>query len=230
MAVVFHEVRFPTDISYGSTFGPEYSTDVVTMKNGSEQRNINWSQTRCSGNAVHSIRTADQFARLLAFFRNRKGKAYGFRFKDHSDYRGVFEAIGWGDGAATSFQLVKNYIDVDLNIADTRTIYKPVSGTVYIYFKQFPPGTIGAWSMQTDIQQAWAHSIPVDAPQVGNWSVDTVTGKVTFLSPPPANMLVMSSFEFDVPCRFDTDKMPTSMEALEKYGWHDIPIIELKLG
>ncbi len=39
----FTEIRFPENISYGSTGGPEFSTDVVTTHNGCEQRNINWS-------------------------------------------------------------------------------------------------------------------------------------------------------------------------------------------
>lgn len=231
MAISFHEVRFPTDISYGSTFGPEYSTDVVTMKNGSEQRNINWSQTRCSGNAVHNIRTKEQFARLLTFFRNRKGKAHGFRFKDHSDYRGLFEIIGWGDATTTEFQLKKNYEETSLNIADERKINKPVSGTLHIYFKTYPSTVAYAdWNIQAALRTAWGIKIPTGATQIGNWTADYTTGKVTFTTPPGQYVAVIASFEFDVPCRFDTDKMPTSMEALEKYGWSDIPIVELKLN
>lgn len=229
MAVAFHEVRFPTDISYGSTFGPEFSTDVVTMKNGSEQRNINWSQTRCSGNAVHNIRTEDQFQRLLAFFRNRKGKAYGFRFKDHSDYRGMFEYIGWGNGATTAFQLYRNYEDVVMNIADVRKISKPVQGTVHIYFLQYSDTSHVPWQDQANIRTAWAIGLPPTAEQIGTWRCDYTSGKITFNAPPPNMCAIISSFEFDVPVRFDTDKMPTSMEALQKYGWSDIPIIELKL-
>jgi hypothetical protein len=38
--MAFHEVRFPTDISYGSSGGPEFSTDIVITSSGHEQRNI----------------------------------------------------------------------------------------------------------------------------------------------------------------------------------------------
>ncbi len=37
----FTEIRFPENISYGSTGGPEFSTDIVTTHNGCEQRNYN---------------------------------------------------------------------------------------------------------------------------------------------------------------------------------------------
>ena len=111
MAQAFHEVQFPPDISYGVAGGPEYSTDVVVTGSGYEQRNINWAQARCKYQAAHGVKNENQMKQLLAFFRNRKGRAYGFRFKDHSDYKGEFEGLGWGDGVTRAFPLVKNYED-----------------------------------------------------------------------------------------------------------------------
>jgi len=35
----FHEVRFPTDLSFGSVGGPERRTDIVTLTSGFEERN-----------------------------------------------------------------------------------------------------------------------------------------------------------------------------------------------
>ncbi|MEK6734889.1 MAG: DUF2460 domain-containing protein [Pseudomonadota bacterium] len=46
----FLEIQFPTDISYGATDGPTYSTDVVTMFFGHEQRNSNWKNARAKYN------------------------------------------------------------------------------------------------------------------------------------------------------------------------------------
>ena len=53
MAVAFHEVQFPPDISYDVTGGPEYSTDTVVTSSGYEQRNINWSQAKGKYQAAH---------------------------------------------------------------------------------------------------------------------------------------------------------------------------------
>lgn len=36
-----------------------------------------------------------------------------------------------------------------------------------------------------------------------------------------------ASCEFDVPCRFDTDSMPTRIDAFEVYSWGQIPIVEV---
>jgi len=45
---------------------------------------------------------------LQAFFRARYGKAYGFRFKDWSDYQAVGQTLGLGNGGQIIFQLAKN--------------------------------------------------------------------------------------------------------------------------
>lgn len=107
--MAFVEVRFPTDIAYGSAGGPEYSTDIVITQSGYEQRNVNWSQARARYNVAHGVKTQEQLDTLIAFFRARKGRADGFRFKDWTDYQATAQRIGTGDGAMTAFQLKKNY-------------------------------------------------------------------------------------------------------------------------
>jgi uncharacterized protein (TIGR02217 family) len=42
----FHEVRFPDNIAYGATGGPEFATTVVVTGAGHEQRNVNWTEAR----------------------------------------------------------------------------------------------------------------------------------------------------------------------------------------
>ena len=42
----FHEVRFPDNIAYGATGGPEFATTVVATSAGHEKRNVNWSEAR----------------------------------------------------------------------------------------------------------------------------------------------------------------------------------------
>ena len=53
----FIEIQFPTDISYGAAGGPIYSTDVVTMFSGHEQRNSNWKNARGKYNIAYGINT-----------------------------------------------------------------------------------------------------------------------------------------------------------------------------
>ena len=44
--------------------------------------------------------------------------------------------------------------------------------------------------------------------QLFNWSCDYSAGLITFNVAPAVNTLVVASFNFDVPVRFDTDSMP----------------------
>lgn len=54
--MAFHEVRFPDDIAYGATGGPEYLTSVVSMASGYEQRNANWSAARGKWNVAPGLK------------------------------------------------------------------------------------------------------------------------------------------------------------------------------
>ena len=72
-----------------------------------------------------------QIDELIAFFRARRGKAYGFRFKDWTDYKVTGELLGTGDDVKTQFQLAKRYPSGSL--IEVRTITKPVAGTVRVY-------------------------------------------------------------------------------------------------
>ena len=44
--MAFHDVRFPANLSFGSTGGPERRTEVVQLTNGFEERNTPWAQSR----------------------------------------------------------------------------------------------------------------------------------------------------------------------------------------
>jgi len=127
----FLEIQFPADISYGSSGGPEFSTDITELDSGKEQRNINWSTSRARYNASHGIKLDEQLTELISFFRIVKGRAFGFRFKDWLDYKAENQIIGTGDNSKTEFQLKKKYIFETYEVE--RDIKKPVDGTVKLY-------------------------------------------------------------------------------------------------
>jgi uncharacterized protein (TIGR02217 family) len=200
--MAFVETRFPTDIAYGSAGGPEYFTDIVVTHSGYEQRNVNWAQARARFNVAQGVKTQSQLDTLIAFFRARKGRADGFRFKDWTDYQGIDQNIGTGDGVATVFQLRKLYLSG--GITETRTIIKPVAGTVAIKFDNV-----------------------VQNP--ANFTVNTTNGQVTFSSVPALSVVITASFEFDVPVRFDTDRLSASLDNYGSYSWGDIPLVEVRV-
>jgi len=197
----FEEIQFPTDISYGATGGPMFMTDVVSTVSGHEQRNSKWSQYRAKYNAASGIKTETQWQALIAFFRARRGKAVGFRFKDWSDYKAENVQIGVGDDSTTEFQLIKIYASG--SVAVSRDITKPVDGTVDIY-------------VYAVLQSSGV-------------SVNTTTGIVTFDTAPEGGEVITADFEFDVPVRFDTDELGLSMDSFDAGSWSSIPLIEVRI-
>ncbi len=205
----FHEVQFPVTISYGSSGGPKFSTSVITISNGFEQRNVDWAKGRAQYNAAMGVKTSTELHDLITFFRARQGRAYGFRYKDWTDYKSVEpntsttaldQLIGTGTGALTTFQLVKNYISGSTTF--TRDIKKPVSGTVKVSVN--------------------------NVELFSGWTVDTTTGIVTFTTAPTNGHLVKAGYEFDVPARFDTDELSISLDDYN-IGGTSVPIIEIRI-
>ena len=196
----FHEVRFPDNIAYGATGGPEFATTVVVTGAGHEQRNVNWAEARGRWDAGSGLKNQQQLDELIAFFRARKGKAYGFRFKDWTDYKATVQLLGTGDGTQTQFQLVRRYPSG--SVTEIRSVSKPVAGTVHLY---------------KDAVE-----------QLSGWSVN-LTGLITFTTAPAAGVEITADVEFDVPVRFDTDHMAVTIETFRLRRWQQIPIVELRV-
>jgi uncharacterized protein (TIGR02217 family) len=196
----FHEIRFPDNIAYGATGGPEFATTVIVTGAGHEQRNVNWAEARGRWDVGSGLNNQQQLDALIAFFRARKGKAFGFRFKDWTDFKATEQLLGTGDDSTITFQLIKLYPSG--SAVESRTIAKPVAGTVQIFLD--------------------------GVEQLSGWYVDVTTGVVTFTSPPTQNIDVTADFEFDVPVRFDTDHMAVTIETYKLHHWQQIPIVELR--
>ena len=196
----FHEVQFPPDISYGASGGPGYSTSIVTTVSGHERRNANWAMARGRWNVAHGLKKRAQVAELIAFFRARRGRAYGFRFKDWTDHQALAQSLGVGDGTTKTFQLVKHYPSG--GVVETRVIAKPVADTVKVY---------------RDGVEASA-----------GVTIDTTSGVVTFTTAPAAGVQVTADFQFDVPVRFDSDQMEVTIETYQLGTWGQIPVVEIR--
>lgn len=208
----FHEIQFPNEISKGSSGGPSRKTQVVTLASGFEERNSSWANSRRKYDAALGIRNINDLHAVIVFWEARAGKLYGFRWKDWTDYRSsptstttthADQVIGTGNGTNRVFQLVKNYIS---GVGSwSRTIKKPVAGTVKV-------GLNG-------VNQA--------TPAV--WSVDTTTGIVTFVTAPGAGVSVTAGYEFDVPARFETEDLNITVEAFNVGSMRSIEVWEIRV-
>lgn len=198
----FHDVLFPESISYGSSGGPGFNTTVIELASGHEQRNINWKEQRATYDASHGVKTREQMEELQDFFYARRGKAYGFRFKDWMDYQLFDQVIGTGDGLKKTFQIIKRYEPETAFFFD-RPIRKPVNGSVILSRAGVVIST--------------------------GFTIDYSTGIVTF-SAAPANgaEIKIVEAEFHVPVRFDIDDMKITHDDWEQMSWPSIPLVEVK--
>ena len=61
------------------------------------------------------------------------------------------------------------------------------------------------------------------------FAVDTTLGIVTFVLPPILGAVVTAGFEFDVPVRFDTDQIVTSVASFQAGDVPDVPVLEVRV-
>lgn len=210
----FHDVRFPTAISRNAQGGPERRTDVVVLGSGYEERNSRWADSRRGYNAGYGVKSLDDLHQIIAFFEERRGRLHGFRWRDPMDWKSCApnvapspfdQIIGSGTGLNAAFQLRKVYGSAFAPW--TRDIKKPVAGTVRVAVSGVEK-TVGT-----------------------DYAVDPATGVVTFLAGhlPAAGETVTAGFEFDVPVRFDTDKLEINLSGFTSGIIPNIPIVEVRL-
>jgi uncharacterized protein (TIGR02217 family) len=203
----FHDVVFPLALAEGASGGPMFSTQVVTSVSGHEQRNIDWAQARLRFDAGPGVRSEDDLATLIAFFRARQGRAFAFRFRDpfdHSSNAAVAmptptdQRLGTGDGVRTDFELVKTYGE-----GEVRRITRPEAGSVRVAIDGIE--------------------------QTAGWSLRGL-GTVTFEIAPAAGALVTAGFRFDVPVRFADDAIEASLAGWRAGDMPSAAIIEVREG
>lgn len=209
--MAFHEIRFPANLSFGSVGGPERRTEIVTLTNGHEERRTPWAHSRRRYDAGLGLRSLDDVAALIAFFEARAGQMHGFRWKDWADFKSCAPSIapshldqdlGVGDGVQRVFVLRKAYASGPARY--WRPVMKPVEGSVL--------AGVGA----------------VEKFEGVDYTVDLASGEITFAVPPDAGAVVTAGFEFDVPVRFDTDRIAVSVSSFQAGDLPQVPVVEVR--
>ncbi|MGV8832854.1 MAG: phage distal tail protein, Rcc01695 family [Devosia sp.] len=204
--MAFHAVRFPLDVALGARGGPERRTDVVTLAGGGEHRNSRWQHSRRRYNAGYGIKSRADMAAVLAFFEERRGRLHGFLWRDGLDFSSnggtptpLDQTIGTGDGSQTGFALTKRYgTDFD---PYWRPISRPVAGSVRLALD--------------------------GVEQLSGWTVDLTTGLVNFDGPPAIGAEVTAGFLFDVPVRFESDRLDVELSSFDGAEAPSIAVLEI---
>jgi uncharacterized protein (TIGR02217 family) len=207
--MAFHAIRFPLDVALGARGGPERMTDIVTLSSGAEERNSRWAHSRRRYNAGYGVKSRADMQAVLAFFEERRGRFHSFLWRDGLDFSSspsggsplpTDQVIGTGNGTVKTFALRKTYgASFDPYL---RPITKPVGGSVRV--------AVGG------VERAAAQ-----------FSVDAATGVVTFVTAPAAGVTVTAGFLFDVPVRFDVDRLDIELSSFDGAEAPSIPLIEV---
>lgn len=217
--MAFHDVRFPLRLALGTRGGPVRRTDIVNLSNGREARNQRWRDSRRAYDVGSGVRSVADLYAVLAFFEARAGALHGFRFRDPMDNTSagpdtqptaLDQVLGKGTGSQAAFSLIKTYADAlpDPGVEGAggwqRRIAKPVAGTVLVAVNE-------------------RAALPAD------FTLDATTGTITFAAGklPPAGATVTAGFSFDVPVRFQHDRLDVSLEAFRAGRIPSIPLLEI---
>jgi uncharacterized protein (TIGR02217 family) len=209
----FHETLFPLDIALKSAGGPQRRTDIVALGSGAEERNARWAHSRRRYDAGYGVKTFETLSQVLAFFEERRGRLYGFRWRDRLDHSSAApghaitptdQVIGIGDGITNAFQLSKTY--GSLYSPYRRPIAKPVPDSVRV---------------------AVAENVLEEGT---GFTVNTTTGVITLPAAhvPASGGAITAGFLFDVPVRFDTDYLEIDLSAFAAGAIPKIPLVEIR--
>lgn len=203
------DIHLPDHVEKGVSGGHGFSTDLSTVLSGHEKRNANWARTRGEWDASYGVQHKDDLQAVIDLHFVSFGMTYGFRFKDWWDFEVGTVAVPQallpvGDGIEVDFQCIKRY-QVGAFLHD-RVITRLVTGTLRVWLDA------------------------VEQTITTEYTVDLNTGIITMVTAPLGGEVVSYLAEFDVPVRFDIDRLNVNVETFEAGTLPAIPLVELREG
>lgn len=134
---------------------------------------------------------------IVGLFNQMRGRADTFLFYDEDDNTTVSQQIGVGDGATTSFQLLRNLGGFVEPVDEAQTIASL---------------TVGGATMNASLDECAAESLSLDftSDSYSVWANDYAYvggGRVLFNTPPAAGQAIAWSGTYYHRCRFDSDEI-----------------------
>jgi len=204
----FDDVLFPLGIGREASVSPAFSTQVVESVSGHERRSSDWADARLSFDAGPGVRSESDMARLIEFFRARRGAARGFRFTDPYDDRSgapgaapspIDQRLGTGDGVRAEFPLMRHYGEGE--DAQERRITRPVAGSIRVAVDG------------VEMTGGWGHA---------------GQGVIAFDVAPAAGAVLTAGYRFDVPVRFAEDRLEINRATFAAGEAPSVPLVEIR--
>jgi uncharacterized protein (TIGR02217 family) len=199
---LFHDIRFPENVSWGARGGPAFKTQIFESLQGYEKRNIEWAQPQMRFNVAYGIRTDIDMEIVLRFFTARQGMAHGFRYKNWSNYKVAPGAtIAVADGVSTRLNIYK--------------VYGPATNLMYKRLFKIVVGTV------TGVK---VNAVPVV--EGVDFTIDYNSGEMIFTTVHASGFAVtVDTLEFDEPVRFDMDNIQSISDAWNSNSLSQVPLI-----
>jgi uncharacterized protein (TIGR02217 family) len=211
MPLEFDEVRLPEDISEQSSGGPGFNDVIIATPSGEEQAVQLWAEGRLEWDLQYAVRTQDQLAEFIEFFRARRARVRGFRFKDWTDFE-IEEPTSTEQITTTTFQIRKAYV------SGGQTVYRTI--------KKIAGDNLSDTAADDADSTVRVFQADGTTEVTSGWTVNLTTGVITFGVAP--GYVPKVTCEFDVPVRFDT--LRPSFTAVDNIrGISSIPVIEIRV-
>ena len=207
----FHDVHLQDVVRITGAGSLEYSTQLMTTASGFEHRNTRWSEPRRRYELHIGMRPLLVLIGLQRFFLDRRGRLHGFLWRDILEQT----SRGWRDPSATD-QPMKRLSDDGrvwafyrgLRNQDRptrfRRIFKPVASSILL-----------------------GHNGQLIPPE--QYVIHARHGVIAFRSGHYRTEGVTAGFLFDVPVRFDTDRLEIRATNHLTGSCEPIPLVEIRL-
>jgi len=207
----FLEERLPLDVRLGASWADDYTVLITQTAGGAEYRKLVQPFPVRSFHVNFTTTQADLWARVISLYHRAYGKFAGFRVKCLDDYSTngftgtptpLDETLA---NSATGIYQLRNFYGTNGTALagigyPSRTIYKPVAGTVV----------------------AAKNGVTI----ASGLTVDTTTGLITISPAPLITDTITAGCQFDIPCRFNSQiEMIALSPSVRDCG--SIDIIEL---
>lgn len=202
--IAISDERFEPPIGFQTSGGPGWHTEIITKTSGAEARNALWSRPLRRWQVSGVPLDEGAATQLIRFFNARSGGAQGFRFRDPFGWRTGDPITAFGEALGTGDGSTTEY---QLKFDDGSTVPRPVTRPVEATVK-----------------------IAMDGVETSAFSVDGETGMVTFDIAPADGAVLTSGFEFDLPVRFETDRLDLSQPAMGSMQLVRLSLVEIREG